>query len=76
MRRPAPEPPPRHTQETEFLELFQPFAARDRLMKGVDGFVEQLTAHLKETSVQCHPCPPRRAPSPPHSRLMPPIPLV
>ena len=33
----------------EFLELFKPFAARDRLMKGVDGFVEKLTAHLQET---------------------------
>ena len=36
--------------EEEFMELFRPFAARDRLMKGVDGFVEKLTAHLQETA--------------------------
>jgi len=34
----------------EFLELFKPFAARDRLMKSVDRFVEKLTAHLEETA--------------------------
>lgn len=36
-------------EEPEFMELFTPFAARDRLMKGVDGFVEKLTVHLQET---------------------------
>ena len=40
--------------EEEFMELFTPFAARDRLMKGVDGFVEKLTAHLQETYAPNH----------------------
>ena len=40
---------PLNLQE-EFLELFKPFAARDRLMKAVDGFVDKLTSHLEETA--------------------------
>jgi hypothetical protein len=37
-----------HLLQEEFMELFRPFAARDRLLKSIQDFEDRLTTCLRD----------------------------